>query len=386
MRIISTLYLLLFSSVCFSQIEDLIRKAEYGNTSVKVIPYICGFGRSSVTSLVELSSLQGNMVRPKDSVLLKGLQIKAPGVYAEATNKRDTVKKSETRIGLRCGNRNLSEAPLIIVDGMPQDSAHLRTLNPNNIESVDVLKNATALSLYGSRALNGVIVITTKQSKLQKFIIKDFMDGNRISGATVSFISIDKKDTVMMAANDSGVVMTDKLKSTVGYDVKVSAIGYKLLNQNLKIRYKNEPQELLLEQDVKICNEVIINSGGHYHGCPRYYCTRKISECSMLQISDTVYTVSSSVAVSNPSVQQIFPNPAQRGSTVTIATKALSAEKVVVRLSDLSGKILLYQPQNIAKGLNRVTFQTDPRWAAGIYFVQLYANGKLLASDKVIIQ
>jgi ribosomal protein L21E len=106
----------------------------------------------------------------------------------------------------------------------------------------------------------------------------------------------------------------------------------------------------------------------------------------MLQISDTVYTVSSSVAVSNPSVQQIFPNPAQRGSTVTIATKALSAEKVVVRLSDLSGKILLYQPQNIAKGLNRVTFQTDPRWAAGIYFVQLYANGKLLASDKVIIQ
>jgi TonB-dependent SusC/RagA subfamily outer membrane receptor len=386
MRFISTLCLLLFFSVCFSQIDDLIRKSEYENTTIKIIPYICGFGRSSVSSLVDLPSLQGNMVRPKDSVLLKGLQIKVSGVYTRVTNNRDTAKKPETKIVIRCGNRYLNENPLIIVDGVPQDSAHLRTLNPNDIESIYIRKDATASAIYGCRASKGVILIITKQSKLRKFIIKDFLDGYRIPGATVSFISASKKDTIMVAANDSGVVITDKLKNTVGYDVKVSAIGYKLLNQDLKIRNKNEPQELLLEQDVKICKEVIINSGGHYHGCPKYYCISKISECSMQQISDTVYTFYNSLVVSNLSVQKVFPNPVRRGSTVTISTKALLAEQILVRLSDLSGKILFSQPQNIAKGLSRITFQTDPSWSTGIYFVQLYANGKLLASDKVVIQ
>jgi hypothetical protein len=210
------------------------------------------------------------------------------------------------------------------------------------------------------------------------------LDGNPVPAATVSFISTDKKDTVIMAANDSGVVVTDKLNSSVIYEVKISAIGYKLLNQYFKISYNKIPQELLLERAEKFCTEVILNSG-HYHGCPRYYCTRKISECSMLVVSDTTLPIPTISVTDNSFVQQVFPNPAQRGATITVKTETSAAEQVLVKLSDLSGKLVLSLPQYINKGFSHITVQTDSRWAAGIYLLHVYAKGKLLASDKIII-
>ena len=60
------------------------------------------------------------------------------------------------------GNNN----PLYVIDGVPSDSQS--NLNPNDIETIQVLKDASAASIYGARAGNGVIVITTKKGKLGK--------------------------------------------------------------------------------------------------------------------------------------------------------------------------------------------------------------------------
>ncbi|MBU2906697.1 TonB-dependent receptor [Arenibacter algicola] len=59
---------------------------------------------------------------------------------------------------------NAGNSPLIVIDGFPTTSG-LEALSPNEIESISVLKDASASSLYGSRAANGVILITTKQAK-----------------------------------------------------------------------------------------------------------------------------------------------------------------------------------------------------------------------------
>lgn len=56
--------------------------------------------------------------------------------------------------------------PLLVVDGFPIDGG-FETLNPNDIKSVDVLKDAAATSIYGARAANGVIVITTKREYIK---------------------------------------------------------------------------------------------------------------------------------------------------------------------------------------------------------------------------
>ena len=62
------------------------------------------------------------------------------------------------------GSINASSSPLIVVDGIPYDG-DLNSLNPNDIESLSVLKDASAGALYGSRGANGVVIVTTRSGK-----------------------------------------------------------------------------------------------------------------------------------------------------------------------------------------------------------------------------
>lgn len=71
---------------------------------------------------------------------------------------------SEANIVIR-GNNSLtqSSAPLYVIDGFPTESSFASSISPADIESVDVLKDASASAIYGARGANGVIVITTKR-------------------------------------------------------------------------------------------------------------------------------------------------------------------------------------------------------------------------------
>ena len=66
------------------------------------------------------------------------------------------------------GSVNGSSTPLYIMDGIPIESGYFQTINPEDIESATVLKDASAKALYGSRGSNGVIVFTTKKGKAGK--------------------------------------------------------------------------------------------------------------------------------------------------------------------------------------------------------------------------
>lgn len=70
------------------------------------------------------------------------------------------------------GSINASNEPLIIIDGNPVSSSAFGLLNPNDIENVTILKDASAAAIYGSRAGNGVIVVTTKNGKTGKAQIR----------------------------------------------------------------------------------------------------------------------------------------------------------------------------------------------------------------------
>ncbi len=66
------------------------------------------------------------------------------------------------------GSLTQSTAPLYVIDGFPQEESGLGSLNPNDIESIDILKDASATAIYGSRGANGVVIITTKKGKAGK--------------------------------------------------------------------------------------------------------------------------------------------------------------------------------------------------------------------------
>jgi len=58
-----------------------------------------------------------------------------------------------------------SNSPLYVVDGIPLSAGGVEAINPNDIQSIDVLKDASATAIYGSRGANGVILVTTKRGK-----------------------------------------------------------------------------------------------------------------------------------------------------------------------------------------------------------------------------
>jgi len=97
------------------------------------------------------------------------LQGKLPGVriyQTEGIPGRGMSFRIRGQASINAGN-----SPLVVIDGFPS-STGLDALNPDEIETISVLKDASASSLYGSRAANGVVLITTKQAKLGKTEVK----------------------------------------------------------------------------------------------------------------------------------------------------------------------------------------------------------------------
>jgi iron complex outermembrane receptor protein len=89
---------------------------------------------------------------------------------------------------------------LIIIDGIPLDSRTisgmgnpLASVNPNDIETFTVLKDASATAIYGSRASNGVILITTKRGKVGSEL-KITYDGNVSVSAPIKFVDVYSGD------------------------------------------------------------------------------------------------------------------------------------------------------------------------------------------------
>ncbi|UMB61828.1 SusC/RagA family TonB-linked outer membrane protein [Lutibacter sp. A80] len=94
------------------------------------------------------------------------------------------------------GSLSLTSSPLIVVDGIPLNDGGvggsrnpLNLINPNDIESMVVLKDASATAIYGSRAANGVIMITTKKGKDNEFKYN-------ITSSTTLYKSIDQVDVL----------------------------------------------------------------------------------------------------------------------------------------------------------------------------------------------
>jgi len=111
-----------------------------------------------------------------------GSAIKAPvGSIGEAMAGRISGVQISSNDGQPGGNVNImirgagsltqSTSPLYVVDDFPIENLDLKTLNPEDIKSITVLKDASSTAIYGSRAANGVIVITTKRGAESKPVI-----------------------------------------------------------------------------------------------------------------------------------------------------------------------------------------------------------------------
>ena len=114
-------------------------------------------GAVAVIDAEELTSVAASSVNQQLEGRATGVTTSTSGAAGDGTNIRIRGVSSFT-----------NNDPLIIVDGVPQFNAFLNNINPNDIASVQILKDASSAAVYGTRALNGVIIITTKKGKSGK--------------------------------------------------------------------------------------------------------------------------------------------------------------------------------------------------------------------------
>ena len=107
-----------------------------------------------------------------------------------------------------------SNDPLIVIDGVPIGNTSingmsnpLATLNPNDVESFTILKDASATAIYGSRASNGVILITTKRGSVEKGLVVSYSVNVSVSSAPayVDVLSGDKFRALALSLSNQGI-------------------------------------------------------------------------------------------------------------------------------------------------------------------------------------
>jgi len=215
-----------------NQTELVITLAEDANTLDEVL--VVGYGtRKKSHSTGAIAKVEGGDVAAiQASRVDEALAGKLSGVLIQ---NQDGAPGSDPKIQIRAASSiNGNSNPLIVVDGYPI-SGSLATVNPNDIESVEVLKDAASAAIYGSRGANGVILITTKKGKKG--------DPSFSYNTYASISSRYLNDNINMTAGEWANTLETGIANGT-YDV--SEVDPELLNYRINA-YKNSPDVMAVE-------------------------------------------------------------------------------------------------------------------------------------------
>lgn len=161
---------------------------EAGDTALKEVVVI-GYGtRKKIDNTSAVSSIKSEEItKMKVANASQAIQGKAAGVQVSTSDAPGSTPSIVIRgVGTALGGRN----PLYVVDGMPADN--INNINTNDITSYEVLKDASALAIYGTRGANGVIMITTKTGKGKLTVDIDSYTGFRTPLKKVKLANADQ--------------------------------------------------------------------------------------------------------------------------------------------------------------------------------------------------
>jgi TonB-dependent starch-binding outer membrane protein SusC len=175
--------ILVFTSVGFTDQEMTVGENSTINVQLKGLAQyltdvvVVGYGtQKKVTVTGAVTSVKGeNLIKSPAVDLTNSLAGRLPGLVVIQTSGEPGYDGASVKI--RGTNTIGNSDPLIVIDGVPERDGGLGRLNPRDIETISVLKDASA-AIYGSRAANGVILVTTKKGSTGKpKITYDFNQG-----------------------------------------------------------------------------------------------------------------------------------------------------------------------------------------------------------------
>lgn len=228
-------------------IEVVLRDKDLSLDEVIVTGYTTQ-RKADLTGSISVVSMQDLKTSP-DTDPLRALQGRVPGVNITADGSPGGVGTIRIRgIGSLASNTD----PLFVIDGVPTTS-NLNTLNTHDIESMQILKDGASASIYGSRAANGVIIITTKKGKSNNKInvsLKasltaqynsspiEVLDADQYGRVLVQAALNDKVDPIQYAKN-YGYTVTGAGNSLSDYTISRGLFEGGYLNSTNKMKAAN---------------------------------------------------------------------------------------------------------------------------------------------------
>lgn len=169
-----------FRTIGYESLEVEVKNRTTINVLLKPLSYeldeveVVGIGYSSVAKSDLTSSIatvsEKDIVKTPVTSIEQALQGNAAGVLVINTS---AEPGGAITIRIRGGSSiSGGNEPLIVIDGFPTDNNALQALNPNDVKSMEVMKDASATAIYGSRGANGVVLITTHSGTAGKATIK----------------------------------------------------------------------------------------------------------------------------------------------------------------------------------------------------------------------
>lgn len=203
------------------------------------------------------------LTQAKTTNLQNGLVGKVSGLNISTVN---NGVFADTRIVLR-GIRSLTgnNQPLLVIDGSPVALSYINTINPNDVDNINVLKGANASALYGPDGVNGVIVVTTKKGGSRK---PEISVGNSTFFEKLSFMpDLQTRFGSGSAYNQFGDGTYDPLENQSwgaqfnGDSVNVGRIDENGKFQRLKFSYIPREKERFFQTGITLQNDVSVRSG-----------------------------------------------------------------------------------------------------------------------------
>ncbi len=207
---------------------------------------VVGYGtamKSDLTGAVTSVSTKNIKDQPTPR-LDQALQGRAPGLVVQ-----NNSAAPDGRITIRIrGSNSINGAndPLVVIDGFV--GGDISTVNPNDVESIQVLKDASATAIYGSRGANGVILITTKKGTSGKVKVQ--------YNAYLNFNSVRKKIDVLNAAQYA--VTVDSNRAALGVPLPFSQEQITAFQKSGGTDWQDEIYRHALEQN----HEIAVSGGG----------------------------------------------------------------------------------------------------------------------------
>lgn len=220
--------------------------------------------------------------------LSQALQGNAPGLYSLQSSRDPGATVS---LNIRGDNSFIGGDPLFIVDGFPIASeGGVNAINPNDIESVSILKDASSTAIYGARAANGVILITTKSGKTGKTIlevnaycgIKYFNNPIKMMGAS-QFAQLRREsyemDGIALPSNaflPAEQQMLDLGRSTNWWK---EVTGTARLTQNYQVSFSSGTETTQVHVGAGFFDEQgIVNNSSYKRGSLRFNASQKFGD------------------------------------------------------------------------------------------------------------